>query len=234
MFKSKLEFHFNKLFNSGPEDDDFPETLDDMNALLVSANYQQIRDVASKMEPVLPEIFHRFNTSPFVDQFMNPFSMFLEALPANEIFIKYYDSILEGLFSNNDHVQGLWIKRVVKPVFINEGMLKSVARSSIHIIQSLRCVIRLLASESTMIASTAHDICVIASKSFRQEFFSPGILEELKKLKDQNPPNLEKDTLRLRVYEVIVDVSCNSQLQLDLMKSNGFLMEIINEFEVCW
>src|SRR5699024_545336 len=124
-------------------------------------------------------------------------------------------------------------KRIVKPVFTNDSLLKSVAGSQININPMLRCIIRLLTSEVTLIASTAHDICVIASKVFRQEFFSPGILEELRKLKELDKPNIkvDKDTLKIRLYEVVIDVSCTSQLLLDLMKANGFLVEIVTEFQ---
>src|SRR5699024_4962648 len=136
-----------KLINP-QADDDFAETLENLNALLISSNYRQIRDVSAQLN--LEQLFHQFNTAPtelFSDAFLNAFSMFLEALSANEIFVKYYDSMLEGLWSNNHHVVELWLKRIVKPVFNNESHLKSVASSTININPLLRCVIRLLASE---------------------------------------------------------------------------------------
>lgn len=233
LFKSKLLEHINKLV-SPQADDDFTETVENLNALLISSNYRQIRDVSGQVD--LEKLFHHFNVAPkevFSDHFINAFSMFLEALPANEIFVKYYDSILEGLWSNNNHVVDLWLKRIVKAVFSNEGMLKNVTNSIININPLLRVVIRLLASEDPFIASASHDVLVTASKAYRQEFFSPGILDEFKKLKTLDQPNLkvEKDTLKIRFYEIVVDVSCISQLLLDLMKSSGFLLEITNEFQ---
>ncbi|KAI2802895.1 26S proteasome non-ATPase regulatory subunit 5 [Blomia tropicalis] len=231
-FKEKLKTHIEKLANPNQEND-FLESLECLNALLISSNFNQIREVSKQLD--LDNLFRQFNAANeevFSDSFISVISMFMEAQLGDEVLIKHFDIVLEGLYSPNVIVVDLWLKNIVKPVFVNEAQLKSITNSKINLIPLLRAVIRLTPHISTMVANTAHDISVIASKACRQEFFSPINLEELNHLKTLKKPDLkvDPDVLKIRIYTLVVDISCCSQLLLDLMKANGFLTEITDEF----
>lgn len=231
--RSKMVAQLDRLASS-LGDEDFGEVLANLSALLVSAHYREIRDVAKQLD--LSALFHQFNTvsdDRFTDQLMSVFSMFLEALPISDVFVTYFDSVLEGLRSNNIRIVELWIKRIVKTIFTNDGLLKTIASGPVNVVPLLRCTIPLLTSDSTLVASSAHDICVSASKTFRQEFFSPAILDELKRVKDFRDPQskVDRDTVKVRYCELCVDICCVNQLLLDMVKATGILTEIVTEFE---
>lgn len=213
------------------DNQDFGEILADVNALLISANHRDVQQVTNQMN--LARLFDRFNALSvkdelFTEELLRVFGMFLESLPINDIFVKYNDQILQGLQSSNATIIDMWVQKVVKPLFTNEGLLKNISKSSVNIVPILTAVIELLPSQSTSIASASHDICVITAKIFRQEFFSPQILDCLKRLKTRHFQT-EKDAeqFMIRFYELIVDIAASSQLLLDMLEANGLLMEMI-------
>lgn len=230
VIQEKLLQHISKLTIA--DDGDFVETLSNLEAILISSTHKNVRDIASKLD--LTKMFHQFNTVPkelHSPQLLASFGMFLEALQPCEVLIQYFDSVLEGLYSDKNEIVELWIKKVVKTVFTNEALLKQLASSPANTIPLFICVIRLLTSESTMVALAAHDICVNGARVFRLEFFSPGIKEELYKIKQYKGGKVDKDTVKIRFYELCIDISSTSTMLMDLMKVNGFLVDIITEFE---
>ncbi|OTF79268.1 26S proteasome non-ATPase regulatory subunit 5-like protein [Euroglyphus maynei] len=215
------------------DNDNFGEILADVNALLISANHRDVQQVTSQMN--LAPLFDRFNALSaddelFTEELLSVFGLFLESLPINDIFVKYNDQILQGLRSSNVAISNIWTQKVVKPLFTNEGLMKNISKSSISIVPILTAVIELLLSPSTSIASASHDICVITAKIFRQEFFSPQILDCLKGLRTRNfQTEKEAEQFLIRFYELIVDIAASSQLLLDMLQTNGLLTEMIEE-----
>lgn len=226
----KLIQHISKLSKTD-NSEDFIDTLENLNALLISSTYKTIRDVAAQLD--LTNLFHEFNTVASDDcssQLLSVFGMFLEALPPDQVLVQCYDCVLEGLNSKNIVIVELWIKKVVSVVFANESMMKHV---SINAVPLIVCVVRLFTTVSTPISLAAHNICVSAAKNFRIEFFSPVVQEELIKLKNYSGENgrVDKDTLKVRFSELCINICCTNQLLLDMINSAGLLQDILNEFE---
>ena len=255
--KEKFLLSISKLVNTDqqPKEVDFVEEVSNLHALLIASNYRQIRDIAGQLD--LGRLFDLFNNSPVFAagtpvpgqvELLDVMSMLLEALNGGEVLVKYYDHVVDGLDGALRPLQivDLWLKKLVRPVFSSEGQLKVVVNSSVNINGLLRSTVRLLAAEDTGVAAAAHDISVVAAKAFRQNFFSPVLIEELRKLKDykgsysadqasqkrlKNLKTVDRETVQIRLYEVVVDVSTASQLQLDMMKANGLLPELVADFE---
>ena len=215
------------------DNENFGEILADVNALLISANHRDVQQVTNHMN--LARLFDRFNSLSvddelFTEELLRVFGMFLESLPLNDIFVKYNDQILQGLQSSNMTICNIWTQKVVKPLFTNEGLMKNISKSSISIIPILTAVIELLPNPSTSIASASHDICVITAKIFRQEFFSPQVLDCLKGLKTKNfQTEKEAEQFLIRFYELIVDIAASSQLLLDMLEASGLLKKMVEE-----
>ncbi|KAH9397785.1 26S proteasome non-ATPase regulatory subunit 5 [Tyrophagus putrescentiae] len=172
-------------------------------------------------------LFDLFNNSPVFAagtpvpgqvELLDVMSMLLEALNGGEVLVKYYDHVVDGLDGALRPLQivDLWLKKLVRPVFSSEGQLKVVVNSSVNINGLLRSTVRLLAAEDTGVAAAAHDISVVAAKAFRQNFFSPVLIEELRKLKDykgsysadqasqkrlKNLKTVDRETVQIRLYE---------------------------------
>lgn len=232
--QQKLKQQFVELSTLEPNDD-ASEIIKNLNALLIASNYRQIREVSNELD--LKPFFHKFNTIPseaLDDDVTSLYRMFIECLPLNEVLIKYFSSIIEGLHSSNPSIVDLWLKTVIKPLFTNEHLLKSVVESGININPLLVVLVRLLKSPSTSIYKSCHDALFVAASAFRQDFFSPTIQDELKKIQNykggssKNGP--DADTVTIRLYELIVDIAFSSEQMMGMIKITGFLTDWVKVF----
>lgn len=235
--KEKLVENIKRLENDGSSlsQDDFMDTIKNLNALLTVANPRDVQQISSELN--LSSLFHLFNTSSndkLCDDLVRVFGLFLEALSIQEVFLKYQQNILQGLESGNVSVVEMWIKKVVRPLFTNEGLLKSLrGNPNLEVIPILKAAIKLLSNKNTPISSAAHDVCVAIAKAFRDEFFSNDILIEFRVIKDGGlfDGKKEFDQFMIRYCEMCIDIACINEQMMEMMKSTNLFQGVVDFFE---
>ncbi|KAF7493681.1 26S proteasome non-ATPase regulatory subunit 5 [Sarcoptes scabiei] len=230
--KKRFFENLERLDHSKSEND-LKDCLENLKALCIAADPRVLQHIANELD--LSQIFDRFNSQKDQAEIFTPIlKLFLEALPMGEIFKRYHRNILDGLRTTNDTIIELWIKTLVKPVFINDGLIQSIGLEPELIAKILKTILPLLANQELSISTSVHDICVAASGAFRSIFFSPDFLKEFRRAKNPHPKSMsrsEQDQLAIRYYQLCVDIANKNQLLMDRMQENRFLEEIVKDFQ---
>lgn len=226
--KDKLLVELKRLDSLTIEDAAFIDALDNLSKILTTANPRDVQQACQELD--LTNLFHCVNSLPdekIFEEHLRTFGRFLESLSINEMFSKYFDCILQGLNAKNIVVLEIWLKKIVKPLFSSEGLLKNTLPKT-EINRIIKFVIRLLLCRNTSISCTSHDILTYAAKSLREEFFTDEVLDTFKKTKDHEfSSEKDRDEFMIRFYSVFVEIASISPVLLDIVKNNGYFDKML-------
>lgn len=226
--KDKLLMELKRLDSLSIEDEAFTDALDNLSKMLTTANPRDVQQACQELD--LTNLFVRVNSLPnekLFEDHLRTFGRFLESLSINEMYTKYFECILQGLNASNIVVLEIWLKKIVKPLFSSEGLLKNTL-SLPEINRIIKFVIRLLLCRNTSISCTSHDILTNAARSLRQEFFTNEVHDTFNKTKDHKfSSEKDRDEFMIRFYSVFVEIASISPVLLDIVINNGYFDKMI-------
>jgi len=205
------------------------ESLNDcllqIKTLLISAHSQQIQEVVQQLN--ITQFFNRLNhltDNSSIDLIVSVFGSILESLSPTHILSNFQNEINDGLMSKNDSIIELWLKTLNR-CFADEMALNNLINTNVDIHSIVLKVVGLLSNPNTSIAKYCHSILLNIAKSnaVQSTFFQQEVQKELNQIKKVD------DIVRMRVYELVVNIANISQVSLYRVENCGHLKQLLDD-----
>ncbi|XP_077987058.1 26S proteasome non-ATPase regulatory subunit 5-like [Glandiceps talaboti] len=211
------------LLNNISTSDDKLAALQELKTVLAQVTAASIKDVIQNLSvDVIFQCMHSKNRDE-AEVSRDVLKRLFEAMEPSVVISQYNDQLSDGLKSPSDPVKEFSLAQVLRCVETDTGS-RQILTSSVDVIyQCIHCI----GDEEISIAKEAIQIltCLGKSQAGLEFLFQQSVIKELRKVMEIN------DTVRYRMYELIVNIIQLSSQALEYCSNSGLIDQLMLELE---